>query len=102
MPRDANNIARVINSRITRPDHDLTPLVGVLTNEPIPNAPQDAEAIRTMSGACFTRIDERIANIFSAASVNAFLQSLDQSTEGTLAAKRRRIRAAFGLLPEPV
>ncbi|RMY96266.1 hypothetical protein D0861_00185 [Hortaea werneckii] len=76
-----NSVARTQNSLLSGPDDDVTPLLNPSTNTAIPNFPATPRAIDQLQTQ----------------TANALLDALDQATNGSLAAKKVRIRIAIGL-----
>ncbi|RMY44435.1 hypothetical protein D0864_15635 [Hortaea werneckii] len=76
-----NSSARTQNSLLSGPNDAITPLRSPSTNAAIPAFPATPNAI----------------NQLPAAAVNALLTTLEQATNGSIAARRERIGIAIGL-----
>ncbi|CAD6447993.1 9f79e63f-658f-4075-b70e-346be41cd3b5 [Sclerotinia trifoliorum] len=76
-----NSVARVQNSMVSYLDRGLFPLVNVSTSENIPEFPKTLVAF----------------NCISNANINRVLLALGVGTDGTLEAKRDRLRDTIGI-----
>ncbi|KAK5113454.1 hypothetical protein LTR85_010882 [Meristemomyces frigidus] len=82
---NANNIARVANSKLTTSDEKLYPLLSLKTGKPIDKFPLTSAGIPKLS----------------LPTVDAMLNSLDADRTGGEEAKRERLRVQIGLKPNP-
>ncbi|KAI6913885.1 hypothetical protein KC318_g1083 [Hortaea werneckii] len=78
---DYNSIARTQNSLLSGPNDAIMPLRSPSTNSAIPGFPATPYAIDQLQ----------------AAAADTLLTALEQSTDGSIAAKRERIGIAIGL-----
>jgi hypothetical protein len=78
---NTNGISRLYNSKIFAPDQTLSPLRHVVTNTAIDGFPATPAAIATLPPG----------------NANELLAAIGEDIEGSIAAKRQRIRRAVGL-----
>ncbi|KAK4544284.1 hypothetical protein LTR36_004494 [Oleoguttula mirabilis] len=82
---NANNIARVANSKLATSDEKLYPLLSLKTGKPVEKFPLTSAGIPKLS---LTLVD-------------AMLNALDADRTGNEEAKRERLRVQIGLGPKP-
>ena len=104
--RRANNIARLQNSSITRPDQRLAVLQSYTDNVPIPNFPQTPAGISGLSSKLFHKL-QSYKLLMSAkwpidANLGLILRHLELSVAGDRQEKEGRLRVAIGLLEKAV
>ncbi|EME43630.1 hypothetical protein DOTSEDRAFT_72858 [Dothistroma septosporum NZE10] len=82
---NANNVARVANSKVTSGDGKLLPLVSLKTGKTLDKFPETGKEVGKLT----------------LTQMNDFLTQLDAEKTGSEATRRERVRLHIGLTPNP-